>query len=314
MQKSTWLWAFLPYLHWFGQLVDGAVVSITPSNLTHLVRPSGLNRGPPYFVLSVIDKERGPVLPAVNLFEAGIALIADSLAPEDFDGFISNTGWLVGPFIFGVAIGEQQGKEQGGQAQVGVVLSGLYVIFSLMKQEKDFRSGVFEIQYAGFSLCDIVISSRASSGLLLAPSFANMTQLRSPPSSIADNTTTSLQREPRPGMDIYTEMIFPWLIHQLDRLGELINIVDMLFKISKPPANETVHKNTESSLPFSGVIFSLNLTDNDVPTLTYTDLIWAVGEMSEGSEPHGYQGQATEGLMSLNGVYQGVLKLLPSTS
>ena len=313
MQKSTWLWAFLPYPHWFGPVVNGAVVLTPPANLTHLVRPSRLDNIP-LTEFAVIDKERGPVLPAVELFQAGIVLMADGLAPEDFDGFISNSAWQIGTFIFGVHVGEQQGKMQKGQAQIGVVLNGLYIIFLMMKQEKDFRSGIFEVQFSGYSLCDMVIYSTASSGLHLAPSFAHVTQLRSPPSSVADNTTNPLQRDPPRGMDIYTEVIIPWLIHQMDKLGQLINIVDMLREISRPPANKRVHRNYESSLPSSGVKLSLNLTQYRDLTLTYADLIWAVGEMAAGSEPHGYPGQALKGEMFLYEVYQGVLTLLPSTS
>ena len=310
MKKSMWLWAFLPYLHCFGSLVDGAVVLTSPSNLTHLVQPSRLNGGP-HSGLSVIDKERGPVLPALELFQTGITLMAVFLAPEDFAGFIPSQAWSLGTLILGVTLDEDQGKV----VQRAIVLNALYFIFLLMKQEKDFRSGVFEIQFLGVSACDIVIFSTASSGLHLAPGFAHVTQLHLPPSSIANDTKSSSQLErPDRGMDLKTTIIRPYLIFGMDKLGQLINIVDMLLTIAQPPANESVHQNTQSAVPSSGSKISLNLTQDDVPkSLTYTDLIWAVSGMSAGSDALGFPGQAVRGQMYLDDVYQGEITLVPST-
>ena len=308
MQKSMLALAFLPYLHWFGSLVHGAVVLTSPSPLVQPSRPNGGLPGG----FTVVDKERGPELPAAQLFQTGILLMADILAPEDFFGSIPSHAWNYGNLVLGVTVDEQQG----GVVQRAVVLNALYFIFLLMKQEKNFRSGVFEIQFLGYSACDIVIFSTTSSGLHLAPGFPPVTQLNPPPSSIANNTKNSLQLEqPDPGMGLKISLIMPFLIHPMDELGQLINIVDMLLTIAEPPANEAVHKNTESSVPSSGVKLSLNLTQDDVPhPLTYADLIWAVGAMWEGIDHWGLPRQALRGEMSLDQVYQGELLLVPSTS
>ena len=307
-----WLWAFFPCLNWFESLADGAVVLTSPSNLTHFVQPSRLNGGP-HPGLSVIDKERGPVLPAVELFQTGILLIVQSLAPEEFYGFIPSQSWVLGDFILGVTVNEQQHR---GVVQRAMVINALYLIFLLMKQEKSFRSGVFEIQYFDTSACDIVIFSAASSGLHLAPNFTHVTQLHPPSSPIADNTTSSsLQILPDLSLWMRTSIIMPFLIHPMDTLGELIDIVDMLLTIAQPPASEYVHKNTESIVPSSGVKMSLNLTQDDVPKfLTYNDLIWAMWAMSAGSEGFGFPGQAIRGQIYLNDVYEGEITMVPSTS
>ena len=311
MQKFMWLLAFLPYLHWFGSLVDGAAVLTSLSNLTHLVHPSRLNGGP-HSGLSVIDKERGPVLPAVDLFQAGIVLIAQSLAPEDFSGYIPSQSWILEDFILGVAVNEHQG----GKVQRSVVINALYFIFLLMKQENDFRSGVFEILLLDTSKCDIVIFSAVSSGLHLAPNFTHVTQLHPPSTPIADNTnSSSLQELPDRGLWLYTTIIMPFLIHPMDRLGELIDIVDMLLTIAEPPANATVHQNIESIVPSSGVKMSLNLTQDDVPRyLTYDNLMWVLWVMSLGTESLGFQGQAVRVHICLRSVYEGEITLVPSTS
>lgn len=309
-----WLLACLPSLHWFGSLVNGAVVLTSPSNLTHLLHPSPLERGP-HAGLSVIDKERGPELPARWLFQSGIVLMANTLAPEDFEGFMPPQAWSILGFILGVNVDEAtQTKYR--VVQRGIVLNALYFIFLLMKQENNFRSGIFEIQYLGISVCDIVIFSETSSGLHLAPGFPPITQLHLPPSSIADKSKGFSQLElPDLGMLLNVTVIMPFLVHQLDKLGQLINIVDMLFTLAKNPANETVHENIESTVPSSGVKFSLNLTQDDVPKpLTYDDLIWAVSGMSGGSEVFDVPGQALRGQMYLDKVYQGELTMLPSTS
>ena len=310
MQKSMWLLAFLPYLHGFGSVVDGAVVLTSPSNLTTpLVRPSGLNGGI-VTRLSVIDKERGPELPAAELFKTGIVLMG-FLAPEDFDGFMPSQAWSLGGLILGVSVDEEQGV-----VERAVVMEGLYFIFLLMKQEKDFRSGVFEIQYSGIPLCDLVIFSTVSSGLHLAPDFAHVTQLHPPPSPIADNTNSFWQLDaPVLGMMLNATIIMPFLIRPMDELGELISLVDMLVTIAQPPGNERVQKNIESIVPSSGVKISLSLTQEDLPNaFTYADLIWAVGKISRANDDIGAEGQALRGQMYLYNVYQGEVTLVPSNS
>ena len=313
MQKSMWLWAFLPYLHLFGSLVNGAVVLSSPSTLTHLDQPSRLNNGP-YSGLSVIDKERGPVLPAAELFETGMLLMAVQLAPRDYFGFVPSQAWSLGDFILGVTVNEQQG----GEVSRAVVLNAFYFIFLLMKQEKNFRSGVFEIKNHGDSACDIVIFSKASSGLHLAPSFPHITQLQPPPSPIADNTKNSSQlEEPDLGLRLEFTIIMPYLIHPMDELDEMINFMNMLLTIAEPPANETVYENTQSMVPSSGAKLALNLTQDDVPKpLTYDDLISAVNIMSLSYDTLDYPGQGVRGEIYLNNVYQGELTLVraPSTS
>ena len=43
MQKSIWLFAFLPCLPWLGSLVNGATVSTSTSDLTRIAQPPRLN-------------------------------------------------------------------------------------------------------------------------------------------------------------------------------------------------------------------------------------------------------------------------------
>ena len=102
MQKSIWLLAFLPYLHWFGSLVDGATVLTSPASPIRILQPQILNNsnGLPSG-LRVIDKARGPELPAVNVFEMSLLLIDLYLAPEDFYAFVPPQAWS----LFGIALG-----------------------------------------------------------------------------------------------------------------------------------------------------------------------------------------------------------------
>lgn len=73
MQNYIWLLAFLPYLHWFGSLVDGATVLTSPASPIRILQPQNLNssNGLPAGLI-VIDKERGPELPAVDVFDMGL--------------------------------------------------------------------------------------------------------------------------------------------------------------------------------------------------------------------------------------------------
>ena len=308
MQKSIWLLAFLPCLPWFGSLVDGAAVLSVPSNTTRIIQPLRLNdrHGFPSG-LSVIDKERGPELPAVQLFGVGIWLMAFYLAPFDFYGFLQSQAWSSGDFILGVSVDEEQRV-----VQRAFLVYGFYLIFLLMKQEKDFRAGVFELQYGGITVCDLVILPVASSGMKLAPSFAHVTQLKPPPSPVADGTNSTSQIVAvGPGGLLNVSIIMPFLIHPMDELGQLISVVDMMVTTAQPPVNETIRKNIESVVPFSGVKISLNLApDETSKALTYDFLFWALYGVST-SIPN-FQGQAPRCQMYFLDVYLGEITILPS--
>ena len=176
MQKSMWLLAFLPYLHWFGPLVDGAVVLTTPSNLTPNLQPPRLIGSIFLPSFSVIDKERGVEVPAVEPFKDGIWLMDSVLAREDFARYIPSQAWSLRDIILGISV-----YEKWGVVPQYWLLEGLYFIFLLMKQEKYFRSGVFEVQYFSGPICDIIILPTKTSGLHLAPNFTHVTQLDPPP-------------------------------------------------------------------------------------------------------------------------------------
>ena len=306
MQKSIWLLAFLACLPWLRSFVHGAVVLTLPSNTTRLDHPLRLNDTNGIVGgISVIDKERGTELPAAQLFEAGIWLMATWLAPEDFEGFIPSQAWSTGDIILGVSVDEQER----GVVQRPFIIYGFYFIFLLMKQEKDFRSGVFQIQYLGTPVCDLVILPTGSSRLKLAPSFTHVTQLHPPPSPTASNTIGS----PQGVVLLNTTSILPLLIQPMDELGQLISIVDMLVTAAWPPETERIRKNIESIVPFSGVNISLSLAPNDTPdVLRYGGLIWSLSSMADTvqrSEGQGLRGQ----MYSMDG-YLGEITMLPSNS
>ena len=309
MQKSIWLLTFLACLPWLGLLVDGAAVITLPMNNTHVVQPHRLNYTDAIPAgIMIIEKERGSELPAAVLFENGIWLMALFLGPQDFNGFIPSQAWSSKDLILGVSVAKKQGV-----VQRAFLMYGFYFIFLLMKQEKDFRSGVFEIQYGGIPICDLVILPKVSSGLKLAPSFAHVTQLDPPPSPTADNTNGPSQVVAFEPWVLKTTQIMPFLIQPMDQLGLLISIVDMLVTAAKPPENERVRKNIESIVPFSGVKISLSLTPNDTPNvLTYGGLIWCLYGMA--NSVLGSGGQGLRGQMWLRGVYLGEITMLPSNS
>lgn len=309
MQKSIWLLAFLACLLWLGLLVDGAAVIALPSNDTHLVHPHRLNftDAIPGGII-VIDKERGSEQPAAQIFENVIWLMAVFLGPEDFSGFIPSQAWSSKDYILGVSVDKEQGV-----VQRPFVMYGFYFISLLMKQEKDFRSGVFEIQYGGIPICDLVILPKVSSGLKLAPSFTHVTQLDPPPSPTADNTNGFSQLAGWEPWVLQTTKIMPFLIHPMDELGQLISIMDMLVTAAKSPENERVQKDIESIVPNSGVKISLSLAPNDTPNvLTYGGLVWALYGMADSVPGNG--GQGLRGRMSLRSVYLGEITLVPSNS
>lgn len=306
MQKSIWLLAFLPYLHWFGSLVNGATVLTSTSDFTRIVQPYRLN-GSSLAAISVIDKERGPEIPAVLLFETGIELLSD-LAQEDFWGYIPSQAWSGYHIILGMAVAKQL-KD----VQRSGFFFGLYFIFLLMKQEQDFRSGVFAIQYLGVPWFDIIILPTGSSGLKLAPSFAHVTQLNPPPSPITNSNNSSSQIfTSGSGGLLNTTVIKPFLARPMDELGLLIGIVDMLVTIAQPPANEAA-RNAESIVPFSGVNISLSVVPNHTANiLRYGFVNWALAAMS--AQVPDTEGQALRGQMYWDDHYLGEITMVPSDS
>ena len=305
-----WLLAFLPYLHWFGPLVDGAVVLTTPSNLAP-PRPPRLNNAD-LPSIHVIDKERGAEVQAADLFSTGIALMS-GLAQQDFTGNIPSQAWSMGDLILGVSV-----YERWKEVPRYYLLYGFYFIFLLMKQEKDFRSGVFEVIYLNKPICDLIILPTKISGSHLAITFTNVTQLDPPPSPIAGSTNSYSElvifNTP---LSLNVTMIEPHLVQPMDEVDELINFVDMLVTIAEPPTNATVEKNIVSNVPYSSVKISLNLTHADTPDpFTYDLLIWAVSAMSRSGTGFLFKGQATRGqiLFGDDATNIGELTVVPSNS
>ena len=183
-----------------------------------------------------------------------------------------------------------------------------------MKQEQDFRSGLFAIQYLRISWCDLFILSIGSSRLKLAPSFAHVTQLNPPPSPIISSTNCSSQifaNESGGLLNVTQKM--PFLVRPMNELGLLISIMDMLVTVAEPPANEAVRKNIESIVPFSGVKISLSLAPNDTPNvLRYGFAIWALAGLSDSVLDTG--GQAPGGQMYFDDDYLGEITMVPSGS
>ena len=280
MQKSIGLLAFLPYLHWFGSLVDGATELTSPASPIRMLQPQNLNscNGLPGGLI-VINKERGAELPAVDLFETGIVIIDAYLAPEDWNGFIPLQAWTLHGIVLGVSLNERQGNV----VQRSFVISGIYFIFSLMKSENDFRSGVFEIQYCGDSVYDIVIFTTGSSGLNTLLSFAHVTQLAPPPSPIAHNTNSSSQLVASAlgstdGLSITIYSIEPF--QPLDELDLLISLLDTLVTIAEPPEDERVQNHTNTVF---GVKTSISPVIDARPpgVMTYDQLLWVVSTTTD---------------------------------
>ena len=309
MQKSIWLLAFLPYLHWFGSLVSGATVLTSTSNVTRIVQPNRLN-GSTESDISVIDKVRGPKLPAAQLFKTAIELMSTVLAPEDAWGLIKGESWSLKGLILGLVMNGYLGNV----VERAAFMQSLYFVFLLMKQEQDFRSGVFAIHYLGVPWFDILILPVGSSGLELAPSLAHVTQLNPLPSPITTSTNGASQILANDlDFSVNLTQIEPFLIRPMDELGQWISIMDMVLTVAEPAANETVQENIESIVPFSGVKISLTLAPKfPSHVLQYSFVNWALGFMS--SRLAGSRGQALRAQMYLDHHYLGEITMVPSDS
>ena len=275
MQNPIRLLAILAYLlHQSNSLVDGATVLTSPSSITQSLRLNNSN-AEVQDGLSVIAKVRGPELPAPLVFEASLNALGYELGPEDYLGFIQTQAWSTSGIILGVQVSDAQG----GRVQRATVIQGLYFILLWMKNTKDFRSGAFEIIDFDTPKCDIVIFPAGTSGFLKdQPSFAHVTQLELPPTSIVENTTSSSISAVKP--PLFSMMLFPIEpVRPLDELGVLINFIDIFVTAAQPPIDAPFPQSTVSSVPLSGVKLSITLggddgrPSNDV--LTNEAVFWA---------------------------------------
>ena len=309
MQKSIWLLAFLPYLHWFGSFVNGATVLTTPSSLTRITQPDLLNSGIPES-FNVVPKERGPEVEKIELFEFGIQLMCWVLGKEDFRGEIPSQAWSSEKITLGVAADEEKGS-----VQRAMVMYGLYYILLFMKQDLDFRSGVFSVEYLGKHVCDLVVIPKGSTGLKLAPSFAHVTQLDPPPSNSTISSSGSVENESK--WTIWVTPIVPFLSHPMSSLDPLISIVGMLVAVAEPPADEILAHNISSVMPFGGVRISVSPNTN--PSVLTYDFVLEILRSMANFVPNS-QGQALRGEMFIKwegyptGRSIGVITLVPSYS
>ena len=220
---------------------------------------------------------------------------------------MSSQAWSSGELILGVSVHPFPGK-----VQRAFILYGFYFIFLLMKQEQDFRSGVFEIQYGNHPICDLVILPVPSSGLKLAPSFAHVTHLDAPPSPIpaaikGSSQTVSLA----PGAILNVTQIHPLLIQPMDVLGELLSSMNMVVTAAHPPVDEPIRTNISSIAPYSGANVSLTIDPKGTPNaLTYDFLIFAVNRMC--SCYSFSTGQGLRGQLYIDRFYLGEVTMLPS--
>ena len=280
MQQSIWLLAFLPHLHQFGSLVHGATVLTSPTNLIRIQQPQSLNssNGLPTG-LNIIDKERGPELSGTKVFETGLLVIAAYLANEEFFEFMQPEAWHWNGTVIGVSVNS---PERENKVQRAFVIQGIYLIFLLMKDAKDFRSGIFTINYGGFDACNMTIfSTDQSPGLTDPPSFSHMTELAPPSASLADNANGSPQSNASALWPIFDLRLrvnrldsFPWL----DRLGLLLGLVNVLLTSAEPSATDRVKGNIEITTPFSGVKTSIYPVLDAPPrdAMVYEDINFAV--------------------------------------
>lgn len=309
--------AFLPSLHWL--LVDGATVLTSPASPVRVLQPQYLknSNGLPSGLI-VVDKERGPVLPSVDVLSMGIVIIDSYLADEDFFGFIPPQAWAWKDMVLGVTVNEHQTTK--GIVQRAFVELGIYFIFLLMKNEKDFRSGVFEIQYAGWSVCDIILFSTGAHGLKTQFNFAQTTQLTPPPSPIAGNTTNSLKFLANTLGDISALKVYisPFEAFQpLDRLDMLIGVLDMLVTVAQPPDDQRVQSHTENTV--SGVRTSINPVMHLIlpNVMTYEQLIFAASVVLDCvTDPRSEKwcSNAIRLQLQLHDHYVGDITMVPSNS
>ena len=267
MQKSTWLLIFLPYLHWFGPLVHGAAVSISPPRLND-------TNDDPGDLITIVTRERGAVLSAIRVFEACIETFAYDLGRENFVGFMSQGTWSHATILMGVSLGEDMADH----VQRAFVVIGIYKMLLQMKMENDFRSGVFRVMYLEVvPACDIYIGlrPRGSSGSPNESSAAGLTLVAPSPSSIASDTNRSAQAvasasglSSRPAIHVLPRRP----TQRLDRLGMLISLVDMLVTAAKPEKYQAVARHA-NAVPSSGVTTTIDSLPDayEPPYFTYED-------------------------------------------
>ena len=311
MQKFIWLLAFLPCLPWLGSSVNGATVLTSTSDFTRIAQSqrldasSGIPTG-----IRVIDKERGAKIPDSHLlFKTGVWLMANFLARDEFYGSVSSQAWSSGDYMLGVSVYPVTEK-----VQRAFILYGFYFIFLLMKQEHDFRSGVFEVVYGDHPVCALVILPFASSGLKLAPSFAHVTHLDPPPLPIPGGIKGSSQTFSLPsGPLINLTQIQPLLIQPMDVLGELLSSMDMMITAAQSPVDEIIQNNIASIAPNSGVNVSLSLAPKRTANaMTYGFVISTIDRMCLWFELE--SGQGLRGQLYNDHGYLGEITMLPSNS
>ena len=179
-----------------------------------------------------------------------------------------------------------------------------------MKNEKDFRSGFFEIRYLGFPLCDLLLFPAGSTGFLKnQPSFEYVTQLAPPPSPIVSKTdSTSYSAASAlglPPLNVEVTQIQP--ARPLDQLGMLISLLDMAVTAAQPPKDDRVPRNTVSIMPFSGVKTSISLpvARPSKYALTYQDILLSVRAISaDVARGETWILAAIRAKMHLDGVFQ----------
>ena len=243
--------------------MHGAAVSIS--------NPQYLNDDP-LSLITIVTKERGPVLPAIRVFEACIETIALDLGRENFLGFMSEKTWSHLTILLGISLGEGMSDE----VQRAFVIVGIYKMLSKMKMENDFRSGVFRVMYIDvLPACDIYIRPIGSMGFKNESSVKGVILVAPSPSLIAYDTNSSAQViastsgvSSRPAINVLPRRP----TQRLDPLGMLISLVDMLVTAAKPWKGEPVARHT-NAVPSSGVSTTIDSLPDawEPPYFTYED-------------------------------------------
>ena len=293
-------------------LVDSAAVLTSPSGTIHIPQSYRLNDSRLPSGLVVYAKERGDQLPPATVFEVGLFITSEYLAPEDWYGFMPPQAWVLDGIVYGVSgwVEEQRADH----LQRYNVIYGIYFIFLLMKNTNDFRSGIFEIRYATGPACQIAIFPTGSNfGLKNEPSFANVTHLAFPPSPIAHKTNGSSYFDAsalgEDGLSINVTEIQPWL--PLDPLGVLISDMDILVTAAQPSKDDRMQRHIERVIPFSGVKTTISpVVDSEPPDIfTWRQLITAAGAISNAIRYELWGRKAFRAHLYLHGTYIGEIAM-----
>ena len=265
MYSASWKSILLSSLWLDLFLTDAAALSI-PSVPTNLLHSQNLIGMPPEEFSIVIEPVRGPIVSEpLKCIEAGIQVVGQALALEDFTGRIPAQSWAVSNVVIAVATALAPGST----IERRFVIWGIYQALMQLTAARDFRTAVFTLKWRGNIDGSLALYPKGLSTVnvqsnlwsRLAKLDSSVSTIGKAANSSALSTTSALEAG-----DITIRIHHKMPIKPLVAQDLLMSLIVILMGVAEPPAEQILRSSLMITNPHNSMIILVSGPNRKPPS------------------------------------------------